>query len=121
MENIETCAVKLIDQEKVNRVVSCLADLDTTESMSGIFKALADPTRLRIVQALILEELCVCDISAAIDVSISATSHQLRLLRNLRIVKNRKEGKMVFYSINDDHIQALINLTSEHVMEEANN
>ncbi len=113
----DICSVEIIDHQKVNSVKQNITSLQETSNMAGLFKALADPTRLRIVQALLLEELCVCDISAIVDVSISAISHQLRLLRNLRIVKFRKQGKQVYYSLDDEHIAELIKTALEHVKE----
>lgn len=113
----EICSVNIIDQEKVDRVEKVLPHEEDTSRMADLFKALSDPTRLRIVQALLLEELCVCDISAIVDISISAISHQLRVLRNMRIVKNRKQGKMVYYSLEDSHIHQLVDLALEHVRE----
>ena len=95
-----------------------LPSTDQTNLTAELFKALSDPTRLRIVQSLLIDELCVCDISAVIDISISAISHQLRLLRSMKIVKNRKEGKMVYYSLTDEHIRELINIADEHINEE---
>ena len=117
MTNNDVCTTEVVDIKKVEKVSNALpTDLDN-RTMADMFKALSDPTRLRIVQALALEELCVCDLAALINVSISAISHQLRLLRNLRIVKFRKTGKMVFYSIDDDHVQKLVRITREHILE----
>lgn len=113
----EVCSVNIIDQEKVDRVRKALPHGDDTSAMADLFKVLSDPTRLRIVQALLLEGLCVCDISAIVDISISAISHQLRVLRNMRIVKNRKQGKMVYYSLEDNHIHKLADLALEHIEE----
>ncbi|NOY78317.1 MAG: helix-turn-helix transcriptional regulator [Calditrichaeota bacterium] len=113
----DICSVEIINREKVNRVNRNLTSLKETRDMAGLLKSLADPTRLRIVQALLLEELCVCDISAIVNVSISAISHQLRLLRNMRIVKFRKQGKQVFYSLDDEHIAQLVQTALEHVSE----
>jgi DNA-binding transcriptional ArsR family regulator len=95
-----------------------MSDINQTILTAELFKVLSDPTRLRIVQALLIEELCVCDISALINISISAISHQLRLLRSMKIVKNRKQGKMVYYSLTDEHIRKLINIADEHIHEE---
>ena len=112
------CSVIAINRKTVDKVLSRLPEIEQTAEMSDFFKVLADPTRLQIVQALTLEELCVCDLSAIVNVSVSAISHQLRLLRNMKIVKNRKTGKMVYYSLDDDHINRLINVARKHVLEE---
>ncbi len=111
------CSVEVVDEEKVNHVNQVLPDKTTTQHMAEFFKTLADPTRLRIVQALLVEELCVCDISAIVQVSMSAISHQLRLLRSMHIVKFRKQGKMVYYSLDDNHINQVIQLAIDHINE----
>ena len=80
-----------------------------------LFKALSDPTRLKIVIALAKEELCVCDIAALLGMTDSAISHQLRPLRNRRLVKYRKDGKMAYYSLDDKHIEDLIHIAARHV------
>lgn len=82
--------------------------------ISQIFKVLADPTRIRIVEALRIQELCVGDLSVLMEISQSGVSHQLRLLKQERIVKSRRDGKMVYYSLDDAHIEALIDMAIEH-------
>ena len=114
------CSEDVINHNKINRVNKTLPISEVTSDAAGLFKALADPTRLRIVQALLLEELCVCDLSAIVDVSISAISHQLRLLRTMKIVKNHKAGKMVYYSLHDEHIVQLVQIAQDHVNEKSN-
>src|SRR3569832_1692884 len=89
----EVCDVTLVDPDRVERVQSGLTDDVTSQRLAETFGALADVTRLRIIEALAQEELCVCDISAALKLSQSATSHQLRTLRNLRLVKYRRMGR----------------------------
>jgi len=118
MERLDTCDVVTIDPERVRRVQAKLTDPETTERLADTFAALADPTRLRIIEALSLEEMCVCDVSAALGLSQSATSHQLRILRNLRLVKHRRAGRLVFYSLDDAHIGRLFAQGLEHVREE---
>jgi len=117
MTNNDTCSTDSVDYIKVSKVSEALPSGTENQSMAELFKALGDPTRLRIVHALTLEELCVCDLAALMDVSISAISHQLRLLRNLKIVKFRKAGKKAYYSLDDDHVKKLIILTREHISE----
>lgn len=94
-----------------------LADRETIVGLAETFKVLSDPTRLTIVLALWHYELCVLDIAALLGVSESAVSHQMRLLKTLRLVKHRKEGKMVFYSLDDEHIEDLIRVAERHVSE----
>ena len=111
------CGVIAIDEKKVKTVTKLMPKDLEVERTAETFKILGDPTRLKIVLALMKEELCVCDLSALIGVSVSAISHQLRLLRNMRIVKNRKDGKMVYYSIDDLHIENIISETLVHINE----
>lgn len=114
---IELCKTEIVDYEKVERVRSSLpANQDITE-LSDTFKVLSDPTRLKIVLALANEEMCVCDLAALVDVTVSAISHQLRLLRNMRLVSYRKAGKMVYYRLDDEHVENLIREASKHVGE----
>lgn len=106
----DKCEVQCIHKEKVLKVKEKALSPAETLNLAEIFKALGDPTRIRILHALSQEELCVCDLAEVLEMQQSAVSHQLRILRNLRLVKHRKEGKMVFYSLDDDHI---INLFAE--------
>lgn len=101
----------------VRTVRRTLADRETVIGLAETFKVLSDPTRLTIVLALLRAELCVLDIAALLGVSESAVSHQMRLLKTLRLVKHRKEGKMVFYSLDDEHIEDLIRVAERHVGE----
>ncbi|HWQ15189.1 MAG TPA: metalloregulator ArsR/SmtB family transcription factor [Roseiflexaceae bacterium] len=83
--------------------------------VAATFKALADPTRVRILHALSHAELCVGDLAALLGVTESAVSHQLRLLRGLRIVRARREGKLIFYALDDEHVTRIFQLTLEHL------
>ncbi|MDZ7342815.1 MAG: metalloregulator ArsR/SmtB family transcription factor [candidate division KSB1 bacterium] len=114
---IEICSNSVVDYKKINRVSHQLPEREDLQELSETFKVLSDPTRLKIVLALAQEELCVCDLAALVDVSISAISHQLRLLRNMRLVSYRKEGKMVYYRLDDEHVENLIREASRHVEE----
>lgn len=114
---IEVCKTNVVDYEKVNRVKRQLPAGQDIYELSNTFKVLGDPTRLKIVLALANEEMCVCDLSLLVDVSVSAISHQLRLLKNMRLVSYRKEGKMVYYRLDDDHVKNLIREASKHVGE----
>jgi DNA-binding transcriptional ArsR family regulator len=102
--------ITLIDEAKVIKASKSMPYESDILDLSDSFKMLGDSTRLKILFALKNEELCVGDISSLISTSISAVSHQLRLLRNYRYVKHRKDGKMVYYSLADKHI---INIISE--------
>ncbi len=109
------CDIFCSDTEKVERVKQ---QLDGLEVMVDIFKALGDETRFKIVFALWHEELCVCDLSLALDMPVAAVSYHLRYMRSLRLVKDKKRGKMVFYSLDDDHIFRLVQLALKHTNEE---
>ncbi|KQL43584.1 ArsR/SmtB family transcription factor [Brevibacillus choshinensis] len=115
-EQDDICEVQCFDDEKVNRLKPYAAE---SIGVAKIFKALADDTRAKIIHILSLEdELCVCDIAAIIGSSIANTSHHLRLLRNMGLAKYRKEGKLVFYSLDDDHVRHLISAGVEHAKEQ---
>ena len=89
----------------------------TVEALAETFRVLGDPTRVRILDALAAGELCVCDIAALAGISESAVSHQLRLLRGMRLVRPRRAGRQVFYSVDDQHILELMRQASTHVQE----
>lgn len=113
----DTCYVNIFDPEKVEKVKSVLSDDSETLKLADFLKTLSDQTRLKIVQSLVIEELCVCDLAEIVNVSISAVSHQLRILRDKNIVKYRRQGKMAYYSIVDEHINQLLNLIIQHIEE----
>ena len=115
---LDVCEVTAGDPEKIRRVLGKLTDEETSQRLAETFATLSDFTRLRIVEALSHEELCVCDLSAALGLSQSATSHHLRTLRNLRLVKHRRAGRLVYYSLDDDHIIGLFDQGLEHVRED---
>ena len=117
MNHKEICELKIIDDEKVQIVKKQMITEDIFQDMSETIKAIADKTRLKILFALSKEELCVCDLSAVIEMSISLVSHQLRMLRDKKLVKYRKDGKSVYYSLDDDHVVQLFNMVHSHVTE----
>ena len=114
---MDQCQEKIIHEKNVNRANESMPAADTLESLIDIFKALSDPNRLKIVIALSICELCVCDLAAVTGSSESAVSHQLRILRNLKIVRNRRDGKIMFYRLDDDHVNHVVNQSLEHVTE----
>jgi DNA-binding transcriptional ArsR family regulator len=91
----------------------------TVEAIAETFRVLGDPTRVRILDALAGGELCVCDIAGLVRISESAASHQLRLLRGMRLVRPRRAGRQVFYTLDDQHIVELLKLSASHVQESA--
>ncbi len=114
MSKKDTCEIYCYDEEKVNRIQGELQKEDIS-SVVLLFKALADENRAKIVYSLCQdEELCVCDIANIIGASVATTSHHLRTLYKQGIVKYRKEGKLAFYSLDDDHIKQLIMIALAH-------
>ncbi len=107
-----------IEDDLFSELEAVLHSAENVLRAADTFKALSDTTRLRIVLALRVQELCVHDLAEIIRTSESNTSHQLRLLRSLKIVKFRKEGKQVFYSIDDSHISNMVDEMMEHIREE---
>lgn len=110
----DTCEVTCFEPEKVERLKAELVD---TQGLALLFKALADDTRVQIALALSKEELCVCDVAALMGVTEATASHHLRLLRNMGLAKYRKQGKMVFYSLDDDHVVSIIHQALVHFRE----
>ena len=113
----DLCQSRVIHREKIERAGSYALGWDDINCVTRIFKAMGDPTRLKILWALELGEMCVCDIAAHLEISESAVSHQLRTLRHLDLVTNRREGTILYYRLNDHHVSQLINLALEHVRE----
>ena len=113
----DVCEISCVNRELVQGVAEVLPNEDLLQGAAEIFKMLADPNRLRLLMALAQEELCVCDLAALVDVSDSAVSHQLRLLRTARLVKYRREGKMVYYRLDDAHVERLLQEGLRHAEE----
>ena len=119
MENMKArddCEACIIHVEAVTRAKMKAKELEgnTIVRLSDIFKTMGDPTRLKIIEALSTGEMCVCDIAATLGMEHSAISHQLRVLRNMRVVKYRKAGKEAIYSLDDEHVLKLFNEGLEH-------
>jgi len=111
----ELCSINEIDPEAVAFVQARGLSESLIESLSRLFSAVSDPTRLRILHALtVTKELCVCDLAVVANLSVSAVSHQLRLLRDRNLVHARRDGRMVYYSLADDHVRAILAVGIEH-------
>jgi DNA-binding transcriptional ArsR family regulator len=111
----DVCEVPCVDQTKVNRVQQQLI-VGNIHEVSKLFKALSDETRLKIAYALTIEaELCVCDVANIVGATTATASHHLRHLKSLGLAKYRKEGKLVYYSLDDDHVKQLIEIAFEHL------
>lgn len=113
----DICLINYVDQDRVARSRARMHDERTIAELAEIFKVLSESTRVRILQALSEEELCVCDIAAVVETTSSAISHQLRILRSARLVKSRKDGKMVYYSLDDEHVRNLFEEGIRHLKE----
>jgi ArsR family transcriptional regulator, lead/cadmium/zinc/bismuth-responsive transcriptional repressor len=111
---MDVVEIRILDEDAIHQAQSCVVDELTAAGLAETFQALSDPNRVRMISALIDQELCVCDLASLLGMSQSAVSHQLRLLRNLRLVKHRKDGRTVYYSIDDDHIRDLFQRGLEH-------
>jgi DNA-binding transcriptional ArsR family regulator len=115
----DVCDLVQIDLPRVRKIRAALVAPDAVEGLAETFSALGDPTRVRILDALSHGELCVCDLAAVLKLSQSAVSHQLRLLRGLRLVRPRRDGRVVFYSLDDQHIMSIFKQTLQHVEEQS--
>jgi len=107
----DVCDIFCFNEEKVTRLRKEVEDIS---GLAPIFKALADETRLRIIYALFLDELCVCDVASIVGSTVAAASHHLRLLKSAGLAKYRRQGKLVFYSLNDDCIATIIETALKH-------
>lgn len=118
MKNEGICEITCIDEEKVASVQGRLLPDHVLMRLAETFKLLGDGTRAKIIHALTLEELCVCDIATLLATTKSAVSHQLRVLRNMNVVRFRKAGKIVYYTLDDTHIRNLFNEGLNHILEQ---
>ncbi|CAN5313199.1 metalloregulator ArsR/SmtB family transcription factor [soil metagenome] len=113
----DLCETQCVDEVTVRRAQKVMKPPHTLATLAETFKVLGDPTRISIAWALSREELCVCDLAALLGMSQSAVSHSLRALRQLRLVRYRREGKVAFYTLDDDHIAHLLEEGVRHVEE----
>jgi DNA-binding transcriptional ArsR family regulator len=112
-----SCETKLVHLDQVRQVQPELLPMPSAQRMAEFFGVLADPTRLRLLSALVSQELCVCDLAAGLKMGESAVSHQLRVLRAMRLVKYRKAGRNVYYSLADHHVINLYRDVAAHLDE----
>lgn len=116
-KNIETAVDEIVNADIVREVSEKLPDEEILYDVAELFKVFGDSTRVRIICALFESEMCVCDIAAVLNMTQSAISHQLRVLKQARLVKYRRSGKTVYYSLADKHIQNIFDQAFEHIME----
>ena len=111
------CENTVIHEDTVKNVKEKMPEDGLIYDIAELFKVFADSTRMKIIYALMEEELCVCDIANIVQTTQSAISHQLRVLKQAKLVKFRKDGKTVYYSLSDEHVEMIFNMALEHIKE----
>ncbi len=119
-QNPECCEEYELHEQALAYVRETLPEETTLYDLAELFKVFGDSTRIRILFVLFEAEVCVCDLAAALNMTQSAISHQLRILKQNRLVKSRREGKSIFYSLADEHVRTIIAQGEEHIREEQN-
>lgn len=118
MENkIESCSCNIIHKDVVEQVKEKLPEEEILYDLAELFKVFGDSTRIKIICSLFESEMCVCDLSALLNISQSAISHQLRVLKSARLVKFRRAGKVIYYSLDDEHIKQIFDAGLHHITE----
>jgi DNA-binding transcriptional ArsR family regulator len=116
---VSDCSVRIVDHDRVAAARSRMIPSEEAQQLTELFRLLGDPTRVRILYALVeVGELCVCDLAAVVDVPETSVSHALRLLRASGVVRNRKSGRMVYCSLADAHVRMLLDVSAEHLRHE---
>ena len=116
-KDIETCSECIIHQETVKKVLSEMPAEEQLYDLADFFKTFGDTTRIKILYVLMQSEMCVCDIAETLNISQSAISHQLRILKQAKLVKSVRDGKSVIYSLDDSHVQNVIMQALNHINE----
>ena len=116
-ENKNSVEEKIVNQEAAEKIAKCMPDDEYLYDLSELFRIFGDSTRIKILFALFDAELCVGDIAAILNLSQSSVSHQLRILKDNKLVKFRRDGKSIYYSLDDDHVRSILKLGMEHVEE----
>ncbi len=114
---LPSCEYMHVHEELVEKVNSNMPSEETLLNLSELYKVFGDSTRIKILYTLFESEMCVCDIAQVLGMTISAISHQLRVLKHARLVKHRRHGKSVFYSLSDDHVRLIIDQGINHINE----
>lgn len=117
IQDIECCEVEEVHEDKVRMISDQMPPEDQLYDLAELFKAFGDTTRIRILFALFEADICVCDLAASLNMTQSAVSHQLRLLKQARLVAGRREGKQIIYYLADDHVRTIIQKGMEHIQE----
>ena len=116
-EPVEVCSYLHVHEDAVEEVLRLLPEEERLYDLAEVFRVFGDTTRIRILYVLFERELCVCDIAKLLGMTQSAVSHQLRILKDAKLVRFRREGKTVFYTLDDDHVRSVLELGMEHVLE----
>lgn len=116
-QTVEKCSYMHVHEDIVEKVNNDMPEEELLYDLAEFYKVFADSTRIKILYVLLKSEMCVCDISQILNVSQSAVSHQLRMLKQMKLVKFRKEGKAVFYTLSDHHIELILSQGLEHISE----
>ena len=117
ISKIERCSSNIIHKDIIDRVKKSIPKEETLYDLAELFKVFGDSTRIKILCALFESEMCVCDIASLLNMTQSAISHQLRVLKSNRLVKYRRDGKVIYYSLDDDHIKDIFNAGLSHIVE----
>lgn len=115
--DIECCDVVFVHDDMIQKVKEKMPAQELLHELADFYKVFGDATRVKILCVLLQSEMCVCDLAELLEMTQSAISHQLRVLKQMKLVKNRREGKTVYYSLADGHIQAIISQGMEHIQE----
>ncbi len=116
-EPVEVCSFLHVHEDLVKKVQDAIPDEEDLYSLADFFKVFADSTRIRILYVLLCSETCVCDIAQLLGMTQPAISHQLRILKQMNLVRARRDGKTIFYSLADDHIASILSQGMEHIKE----
>lgn len=116
-EEAECCEEIVVHDQKVREVLQEMPGDEVLKELADFYKVFGDATRVKILFVLLQAEMCVCDLAETLGMTQSAISHQLRVLKQMKLVKNRREGKTVYYSLADGHIQTIISQGMEHILE----
>lgn len=119
-ERVECCDFICVHETIVDEVKQHMPEEEVIYDLAELYKVFGDSTRMKIIYVLFEAEMCVCDIAQLLNMSQSAISHQLRVLKQSKLVKSRREGKVVFYSLADEHVKTIVNQGMEHILEDRN-
>lgn len=117
MHEVECCETHYVHENLVHQIEDGMPTEEMMQDLAEFYKVFGDLTRIKILCILFQSELCVCDLAEVTGMTQSAISHQLRVLKQMKLVKNRREGKIVYYSLADGHIQSILNQGMEHIVE----